>query len=227
MPETMRAPLAMRAYVSILPTFSVPRIRRAYRDRPPGETVFYGASNFTFWKTMEQDLAPFVLQNHGFGGSTDDLLRRCAPKLLFPYHPSVAVFQTGSNDLAFGKTLDQVLADKFSMFDEFHATLPATQFVIMSGLPLPGRAKLWDQTKEINTAIESYARERPFVSFANATDALLDEEGGFRPELFRPDGIHLIAAGRAAWSTVIVPALNAAGAPVRGGSQGNASWLRE
>lgn len=215
MPETKRAPLALRAYVALLPTFSVPRIRRAYRDRPLGETVFYGASNFTFWKTMEQDLAPFVLQNHGFGGSTDDLLRRCAPQLLFPYRPSVVVFQTGSNDLAFGKTLDQVLADKFAMFDAFHAELPTARFVIMSGLPLPGRTALWDATKTINAAIRSYANDRDNVSFADATQVLLDDKGGFRPELFRKDGIHLIDTGRAEWSKVILPALTAAGAPTR------------
>jgi hypothetical protein len=215
MHETKSASLALRAYVALLPTFSVPRIRRAYRDRPPGETVFYGASNFTLWKSMEQDLQPFVLQNHGFGGSTDDLLRRCAPQLLFPYRPSVAVFQTGSNDLAFGKTLDQVLANKFSMFHEFHAALPSTRFIIMSGLPLPGRPQLWDATKTINAAIMAYAAEQSHVSFADATGVLLTSKGGFRPELFRTDGIHLIDGGRTEWSRVIVPALIAAGAPTR------------
>lgn len=215
MPDTKRAPLAMRAYVRLLPAFSIPRIRRAYRDRKPGEIVFYGASNFTFWKTMERDLSPFVIQNHGFGGSTDDLLRRCAPQLLFPYQPSVVVFQTGSNDLAFGKTLDQVLAGKFDMFDQFHAALPNARFIIMSGLPLPGRAELWESTKTINAAIASYADQHDFVSFADATNVLLDESGGFRPELFRRDGIHLIDVGRAEWSKVIVPALKAANAPTR------------
>ena len=215
MPETKSAPLALRAYVALLPTFSVPRIRRAYHGRPEGETVFYGASNFTFWTTMEQDLAPFVIQSHGFGGSTDDLLRRCAPQLLFPYRPSVAVFQTGSNDLAFGKTLDQVLADKFAMFDAFHAELPDTRFIIMSGLPLPGRTALWDATKTINAAIKSYAAEHEHVFFADAADLLLDDQGDFRPELFRKDGIHLIDTGRAEWSKVIIPALTMAGAPMR------------
>jgi lysophospholipase L1-like esterase len=215
MPETKRAPLVARAYMSLLPTFSVPRIRRAFRGRPTGETVFYGASNFTFWKTMEHDLAPFALQNHGFGGATDDLLQKCAPQLLFPYQPSVVVFQTGSNDLAFGKTLDRVLADKFTMFDRFHAALPTTPFVIMSGMPLPGRAELWDTTKTINAAIEAYAATHDFVTFADATELLLDSMGGFRPDLFRKDGIHLLDSGRAEWSKAIVPALTAAGAPTR------------
>jgi lysophospholipase L1-like esterase len=215
MPETTTASFALRAYVALLPAFSVPRIRRAYRNRPRGETVFYGASNFTFWKSMERDLAPFVLQNHGFGGSTDDLLRKCAPQLLFPYEPSVAVFQTGSNDLAFGKSLAEMLAHKFSMFDEFRRALPTTRFIIMSGLPLPGRAELWESTKSINAAIDNYAAEHELVTYADATSLLLNGSGGFRPELFRTDGIHLIESGRGEWSKVIVPALEAAGAPTR------------
>jgi lysophospholipase L1-like esterase len=164
---------------------------------------------------MEQDLAPFVIQNHGFGGSTDDLLHKCAPQLLFPYEPSVAVFQTGSNDLAFGKTLDELLVDKFAMFDEFHAQLPTTRFIIMSGIPVPGRPELRDAITTTNAAIGSYAAKHDHVTFADATDVLTTESGDFRPELFRKDGIHLLDTGRAEWSKVIVPALTAANAPTR------------
>ena len=39
-----------------------------------GEIVFYGASNFRLWTEMENDLAPYPVQNHGFGGSTDKML---------------------------------------------------------------------------------------------------------------------------------------------------------
>jgi hypothetical protein len=41
------------------------------RVQPPqkGAIVFTGSSSVTFWKTLEQDMAPLPVINRGFGGS--------------------------------------------------------------------------------------------------------------------------------------------------------------
>ncbi|GAB2843975.1 hypothetical protein GCM10022221_49100 [Actinocorallia aurea] len=39
-----------------------------------------------------------MVQNHGFGGSTDRDLVQYADRLLHPFAPAIAAFQTGSND---------------------------------------------------------------------------------------------------------------------------------
>ena len=48
-------------------TLQVQQTIEKYKDRPKGEIVFYGASNFTLWRTMDEDMLPYVVQNHGFG----------------------------------------------------------------------------------------------------------------------------------------------------------------
>lgn len=53
-------------------------------DARRGEIVFYGASNFARWTEMETDLAPYPVQNHGFGGSADKDLMFYADRLLYP-----------------------------------------------------------------------------------------------------------------------------------------------
>ncbi len=72
--------------------------KRYEADGRRHEIVFYGASNFRLWKKMENDLAGYKVQNHGFGGSTDKNLVRYADRLLYPYAPQIVFFQTGSND---------------------------------------------------------------------------------------------------------------------------------
>ena len=82
--------------------------KKKYARHPAGEIVYYGASNFTFWDTCEEDMKPYHVQNHGFGGCTDALMLKYADNLLYPYKPSVVFVQTGSNDNASGLTLEEI-----------------------------------------------------------------------------------------------------------------------
>lgn len=174
-----------------------------YKDRPTGEIVFYGASNFTLWRTMEEDMMPYVVQNHGFGGSTDNDLMAYAEDFLYPYEPNIVFFQTGSNDLAEGLTVEEVIANKDKMYTLFRNHLSDATFIVMSGLPLPGRSEYWEDTKLINQELEDYCETHDNMYFIDATSTMLDAEGNFRPELFKEDGIHLNADGHALWTELM------------------------
>ncbi len=68
-----------------LKDLAIKKITRTYdADARRGEIVFYGASNFARWTEMETDLAPYPVQNHGFGGSADKDLMFYADRLLYP-----------------------------------------------------------------------------------------------------------------------------------------------
>ena len=178
-----------------------------------GEIVFYGASNFRLWKTMEEDLAGFAVQNHGFGGCTDKDLVKYADRILFPYEPSVVVFQTGSNDyVGMPGTDDEkvsaCMAFKRQMFADFHARLPEARFVVMSGLLLPGRAKYTGLTQEVNRQLEQLCEERAdYMTFVNAETMTFDGTT-YAENLFIRDGIHLNHEGQLCWRDgYILPAL--------------------
>ena len=98
-----------------------------------GEIVFYGASNFRLWTEMEEDMKPYAVQNHGFGGSTDQDLIDRAERLLYPYRPAIVVFQTGSHDCAKIKgtedeIFEQVMQRKIGMFEQFQEQIPDLLF---------------------------------------------------------------------------------------------------
>ncbi|MDR1387894.1 MAG: GDSL-type esterase/lipase family protein [Propionibacteriaceae bacterium] len=184
-----------------------------FSDREPGEVVFYGASNFRLWSDLETDLAPYRVQNHGIGGSTDQDLIEYADRLLYPFEPSVVFIQTGSNEYVLGLSVEQVERNKIDMYQQFRDRLPDTTFVVMSGLPLPGRAEHWDQIQEVNAFLAEYCADHERMVFIDATAWLTTPEGDFRPELFRFDGVHLNAAGQKIWAQPMLRVLADLDAP--------------
>ena len=179
-----------------------------------GEIVFYGASNFRLWTEMENDLPEYKVQNHGFGGSTDQDLVERADTLLYPYAPAVVFFQTGSNDYVSLDGTDEekmevCMAYKKFMFETFHEKLPEAKFVVMSGLLLPGRSQYTALTQKINDALEKLCAEYDYMTFVDAEEMTFDG-GAYRSELFIKDGIHLNHEGQLLWRDgYIKPAIEA------------------
>lgn len=180
-----------------------------------GEIIFYGASNFTRWKTMEEDIPEYKVQNHGFGGSDDQDLMDYAGELLYPYAPKIVVFQTGSNDYVHAEGTDAekiqfCMERKKQMFETFHEKLPDAQFIVLSGLLLPGRSEYLEMTQEVNRQLEELCAETDYLTYVDAEE-LTYKDGVFDESLFVKDGIHLTDAARRIWAEkYILPALDAA-----------------
>ncbi len=185
----------------------VSQVDNRYNERPKGEIVFYGASNFRLWTTMEEDMAPYKVQNHGLGGATDSELMKYADILLYPYEPSVVFIQTGSNDNAAGLSVDEIIENKDKMYTEFHKRLPNTTFIVMSGLPLPGRAEYWDDINNLNRRLKEYCENHENMEFIDATGVMLDADGNMRPDYFIEDQIHLNEKGHEAWTELMLEKL--------------------
>ncbi len=184
------------------------------------EIVFYGASNFAFWKTMENDLQPFKVQNHAFGGSTDKDLVAYAPYLLYPYDPSFVFFQTGSNDYAQStqptdaEKVREAMDYKKQMFAMFHEQMPDATFIVMAGILLPGRAQFLDMTKEINRQLREYCATQDYLRYVDSEEMTYNENTGFGEDLFVSDRIHLTPAARILWADrYILPELEEINAP--------------
>jgi len=169
------------------------------------EIIFYGASNFRLWKEMDEDMKPFVVQNHGFGGSTDKDLMERADTLLYPYEPSIVVFQTGSNDYpklngTSEQIAKQVIEQKKIMFTTFHEKLPEARFVVISGILMPGRSQFDNTVKAVNSFLREYCAEVDYMYFVDAEDMTVDMNGNHFTEMFIKDGIHLTHEARLKWA---------------------------
>lgn len=195
-------------------------IERRYAGRR-GEIVFYGPSNITLWYSLEKDMLPYRAQNHGMGGCTDADLMHYADRLLYSFAPTAVFFQTGSNDLAGGITLEQVLENKKKMYGTFLENMKDTQLVVMSGLPLPGRTEFWDATQKTNEYLKKLCEGNARLHFMDATDMMLTDHGDpslqagdgryFNPEYFRIDRIHLNVKGHQVWTSLMKKELETLG----------------
>lgn len=205
---------AGKNFAGPLKQLGISSITRKYDPQQrKGEIVFYGASNFTRWAAMEKDIPQYKVQNHGFGGSTDQDLIDYAPVLLYPYQPKIVVFQTGSNDYvaAPGTTEEKLrfcMHRKQEMFEQFHENLPKAHFVVMSGLLLPGRSEFRELTQELNRQLAEFCEQRDYMTYVNA-DELTYRGNEFDRSRFVKDMIHLTPEAQKAWAIqYIIPALD-------------------
>ena len=182
-------------------------VKRVQKQYPAEEyqngIVFYGASNFRLWTEMENDLSNYHVANCGFGGSTDKLMVEYAEDLLYPYEPSIVFFQTGSNDYVEmdGSDEEKVSACmeyKEYMFTTFHERLPDAQFIVMSGLLLPGRSDYTQITQKVNDALKELCEKYDYMTFVDSEEMTFDGEN-YAEELFVSDGIHLNHDGQLLW----------------------------
>ena len=186
-------------------------IARTYNpEERNNDIIFYGASNFARWYTMEDDLAPYDVQNHAFGGSTDKDLELWAEYMLYPYNPQYVFFQTGSNDYVEStaatdeEKVSEAMEFKKKMFAEFHEKLPNAKFIVMSGILLPGRTEYVDMTLSINDQLREFCDENDYMIYVDAESLTYDRNSKTFVDdvesLFVEDQIHLTDAARITWA---------------------------
>jgi lysophospholipase L1-like esterase len=178
------------------------------KQPPPKDAVlFIGSSTIRFWKSLPSDFPDLKVINRGFGGSQISDSIRYADRIAIPYHPSHIVMYAGDNDLAAGKSPQQVLEDFQTFVKKIHASLPDVPITFISIKPSIARWKLIGKIREANALIEQYAKATKHVDFVDIGPALLGPDGKPRKELFRPDGLHMSPKGYAIVVALLKPRL--------------------
>ena len=172
---------------------------------PRGAVLFIGSSSIALWKHAQRDF-PFInLIRRGFGGSQIEDSVRYADRIVIPYAPRLVVFYAGDNDLAHGKTPEDVLAD-FTAFEEHvHEKLPSTRIAFVSIKYSPSRWHLLNEITRANELIKAHCHARAYLSFADIAPVTLNERGEPKRELFIEDELHPSRAGYQAWTSVLAP----------------------
>lgn len=200
------------------PAFFEPEIEaflEADRENPPepGRIVFVGSSSIRFWSSLEDDMAPLPVLRRGFGGAHLSHVIYNAPRIVVPYAPRAVVVYAGDNDIGTGKSVDTVVADFESLVRLLRTSLPETDVYFLSIKPSRLRWALWPEISRANERIRALAEADPRLHFIDVGRVLLGPDGKPRKDFFRFDGLHLSAAGYAAWTSVVAPVLHAAYGP--------------
>lgn len=173
----------------------------------PGAVLFIGSSSIRLWKTLAEDFPGVALINRGFGGSEIRDSTWYAGRIVAPYKPRLIVFYAGDNDIASGRSPQQLRDDFLAFVKRVRRDLPSVPIVFISCKPSPSRAKLMAVQREANALIRAEATKQKRIAFVDVFTPMLDASGQPRVELFTQDRLHMNAAGYAIWRDAIAPYL--------------------
>lgn len=166
------------------------------KENPPPSNalVFIGSSTVLRWKTLAEDFPDQKVINRGFGGSEIVDSTHFADRIVLPYQPKMVLLRAGGNDIAAGKSPEQVFSDFKDFVAKIHSKLPET-IVVYTGLnATPSRWKNHEKEIAANALIEKFASETPNVKYIDTYNIALDKDGNPREELF-VDRLHFNADG--------------------------------
>jgi len=175
---------------------------------PRNAVLFIGSSSIRFWKDLGRSFPGHQIIQRGFGGSELSDSVEFADRIVIPYQPRLIFLYAGDNDLANGKSPQQVFADFAAFAKKVHARLPKTVIAYIAIKPSLARQKLIHEIKTANDLIKTFVKPSSTLIFVDVFKPMLRSDDTPRPELFVQDGLHLNEQGYALWTSVLKPVID-------------------
>lgn len=182
----------------------------ADRTNPPpqGAVLLVGSSSIRLWTNAPVQFPRHTILNRGFGGSHLSEVVAYADRIVVPYRPRVIVLYAGDNDIAAGKSPEQVAADFRAFVGKIRPALPMTPVVYLAIKPSPARVKFLAAGQAANRLIREFVAGQQGLVFVDVATPMLGADGQPREELFLPDRLHLNAEGYKLWAGIVGPVLD-------------------
>ena len=172
---------------------------------PANAILFVGSSSIVYWPTADS-FPNFPVVNRGFGGSQISDVNHYFDKVVSPHTPAKIVLYAGDNDIAFGKTPEDVFADFKAFANLVRQKVGDAEILFLSIKPSLARWELWPQMRKANQLVSDYMAEQQDMTYVDLATVLLNEEG--EPgEFFVADGLHLNSIGYLVWTQTLTPYL--------------------
>ncbi|MCD6394346.1 MAG: hypothetical protein J7M40_12660 [Planctomycetes bacterium] len=171
---------------------------------PADAVLFVGSSSIRMWRSQESFPNLGVI-NRGFGGSQISDVNQFAKRIVLKYAPRLIVFYAGDNDIAAGKTPQQVLKDYTVFAKSVHNALPRTPIIYMSIKPSRSRWSLWPKMENANSLIRQFCVKDTRLFFVDGAAPLLGKNGEPDDKFYLDDKLHLSADGYKVWTNLLDP----------------------
>lgn len=174
----------------------------------PGGIVCVGSSSMVGWHgSILKDLAPLKVIPRGFGGSNMNDALYYVDRVVTRYRPRAVVLYEGDNDIAQGIS-PQRIRDTFNTFvAAIHKKLPEARIYVLSIKPSPARLALWPKSVEANLLLRAACAADKRLTYVSTVESMMGTDGKVREDIFKPDRLHMTAAGYALWRDVLRPIL--------------------
>ena len=170
---------------------------------PVGGVLFVGSSSIRLWTNLAEKFPEHRIISRGFGGSHLPDVIHFADRIVVRYKPAKIVLYAGDNDIAKGRSAQQVFEDFKTFAAQVHSDLPQTKIYFLAIKPSPLRWHLSPQQKAANRLIRRYCATRRKLEFIDVWTPLIAEDGKPNPKLFLKDNLHINARGYELWAEVI------------------------
>ncbi len=174
---------------------------------PQGAILLVGSSSIRMWTTLQQDFPGLPVINRGFGGSELGDALYFADRIILPYKPRMIIIYAGDNDVANGKSPEQILSTYEKLVNTIHRDLPQTRIAYISIKPSLARWNLVTSMAKANSLIQEYTKQDHQLAYIDIFYPMLGADGKPRKDLFAPDGLHLSREGYDLWTRVVKPFL--------------------
>lgn len=159
------------------------------------QIVVIGDSIVELFPCMELMTGDRVWYNRGISGDSSDRLLERLDNNAISANPSCIVVLVGTNDIAFGRTDDQIVGSMRDIIDRIHDKLPECRVIIESIYPVNKTNKdkmvgmrTCSRIAELNAKIESLCCELS-VEYLDFWSVLSDDNGRFDLR-YTYDGLH-------------------------------------
>jgi lysophospholipase L1-like esterase len=205
MPATLRAKEAKPCKPEVWAE-AIAKFEEEDKKMPPpkGGVMFLGSSSIRGWDTTKW-FPDLQVVNRGFGGSQICDSTHYADRLVNIHQPRIVVFYAGDNDIAGGKSPEQVRDDFHEFVEKVRGPQPELPIVFISIKPSIARWKLADKIKEANRLIQEDIEELGNIEYLDVWPAMLNDQGEPREEIFGEDGLHLNQDGYKIWTELVMP----------------------
>ena len=161
---------------------------------------------------MAYDFRDYRVIQRGFGGAQFEDVISHADKIVLPYRPVAIVVWVGTNDIADGESVEEVLGDYREFVDLVHNDQPEVDILFLGIMPTPGRFECCEERGvAFNAAVQQITAKNPKLHYVDLPAAFhaLGAPSGDRFVAMFEDSIHINHDGYAIWTSLVRPALEA------------------
>jgi len=174
---------------------------------PENSILFVGSSSVRLWSTAKAFPGEPII-NRGFGGSELSDVIHFYEQVVRPYSPRKIFLYAGDNDIANGKSAEQVFEDYKTFVAMVREDFPDTELVFISIKPSKDRWEKWPVMVAANRMVRDYAADRPGLAYADLAGPLLGSDG-LPKDVYADDDLHLNEEGYRLWQEALAPLVSA------------------
>ncbi len=170
---------------------------------PENHVLFVGSSSIRMW-TSAESFPDLPVVNRGFGGAHISDMIFFQENILLKYGaPACIVMFCGGNDVAGGKSAEQVLNDFKTWWSIIQNNFAGTPLVFIPIKPCPSRWNIWQEENRVNMAVLEMSKVEPHLYYADTAAPMLDTGQPPTNDLFLDDLLHLSDTGYEMWTGVV------------------------